>query len=152
MDVPGFFGQRLREKPARLRHEPGSRQRGSKKPAQALDPGGFSKEPSRHPVGVRPRGSSPQDSDGDRSPDRRGEIAVAVQADRFFQRLTIGFLRFYQSWKWTGLVPQTCRFTPSCSQYAIDAIQKHGLLRGIRLGAARIVRCRPGVPGGEDNL
>jgi putative membrane protein insertion efficiency factor len=43
-----------------------------------------------------------------------------------------------------------CRFTPSCSEYAVQALRRHGGVRGLRLAAARIVRCRPGVPGGED--
>jgi len=43
-----------------------------------------------------------------------------------------------------------CRFTPSCSEYAVIAIRRHGGWRGMRLAAARVARCRPGVPGGED--
>ncbi len=43
-----------------------------------------------------------------------------------------------------------CRFTPSCSEYAVQALRHHGGVRGFRLAAARILRCRPGVPGGDD--
>jgi putative membrane protein insertion efficiency factor len=43
-----------------------------------------------------------------------------------------------------------CRFTPSCSEYAAQALRRHGGARGFRLAAARILRCRPGKPGGED--
>ena len=43
-----------------------------------------------------------------------------------------------------------CRFTPSCSEYAVIAIRRHGGWRGMRLAASRVARCRPGVPGGED--
>jgi len=43
-----------------------------------------------------------------------------------------------------------CRFSPSCSQYAVEALRRHGGWRGMRLAAARILRCRPGVRGGPD--
>ncbi len=43
-----------------------------------------------------------------------------------------------------------CRFYPSCSQYAKEAVLKHGLLRGIPLAVRRIVRCNPWHPGGID--
>ena len=43
-----------------------------------------------------------------------------------------------------------CRFTPSCSEYAVIALRRHGGWRGMRMAAARILRCRPGVPGGDD--
>jgi putative membrane protein insertion efficiency factor len=43
-----------------------------------------------------------------------------------------------------------CQFHPSCSQYAFDAIQKHGVLKGTILGVWRIVRCNPWAKGGDD--
>jgi putative membrane protein insertion efficiency factor len=43
-----------------------------------------------------------------------------------------------------------CRFYPSCSQYAIEALTNHGFLRGSWLALARIARCHPGHPGGVD--
>lgn len=48
------------------------------------------------------------------------------------------------------LLGQNCRFYPSCSQYAKEAVLKHGLLRGVQLAARRIVRCNPWNPGGVD--
>jgi uncharacterized protein len=48
------------------------------------------------------------------------------------------------------LVGSHCRFYPSCSQYAKDAVLKHGVLRGTRLAIARILRCHPWNPGGVD--
>ncbi len=48
------------------------------------------------------------------------------------------------------LLPRTCRFYPSCSEYAKQAIQKYGLMRGGWLAVKRIGRCHPGNPGGLD--
>lgn len=48
------------------------------------------------------------------------------------------------------LMGGACRFTPSCSEYAVQALRRHGGVRGARMAAGRIARCRPGVPGGED--
>ncbi len=48
------------------------------------------------------------------------------------------------------LLPRTCRFYPSCSEYAKQAIQKYGLWRGSWLAIQRISRCHPGNPGGLD--
>jgi uncharacterized protein len=48
------------------------------------------------------------------------------------------------------LLPPSCRFHPSCSEYFIQAVQKHGPLHGCRKGVWRICRCNPWVPGGFD--
>ncbi len=48
------------------------------------------------------------------------------------------------------LLGPTCRFYPSCSQYAKEAVLKHGPLRGVSLGIRRVVRCHPWNPGGVD--
>ena len=45
---------------------------------------------------------------------------------------------------------QRCRFAPSCSAYAVTAIQTHGAIRGLWLAARRIARCHPWNPGGVD--
>ncbi|MBB5235062.1 membrane protein insertion efficiency factor YidD [Deinococcus budaensis] len=44
----------------------------------------------------------------------------------------------------------TCRFTPTCSQYAVEAVERHGALKGGWLAAWRVLRCNPLVPGGFD--
>ena len=48
------------------------------------------------------------------------------------------------------LLPPSCRFTPSCSHYGIEALQKHGLIRGSYLTISRIARCHPWSKGGHD--
>ena len=58
-------------------------------------------------------------------------------------------IRFYQrtiSW----MIGPCCRFHPSCSQYWIDALDRHGLKRGTWLGVRRLLRCHPFHPGGHD--
>jgi len=48
------------------------------------------------------------------------------------------------------LLPPSCRFTPTCSEYARLALLKHGLARGLTLTAWRLLRCQPFHPGGVD--
>jgi putative membrane protein insertion efficiency factor len=47
-------------------------------------------------------------------------------------------------------VPPSCRFHPTCSHYAIEALQKHGAVKGFWLALRRIARCHPWHPGGHD--
>ncbi|PYM84623.1 MAG: membrane protein insertion efficiency factor YidD [Candidatus Rokuibacteriota bacterium] len=53
-------------------------------------------------------------------------------------------------WAVSPLLPRTCRFAPSCSEYARRAITEHGLLRGGGLALRRLLRCHPFHPGGID--
>jgi putative membrane protein insertion efficiency factor len=48
------------------------------------------------------------------------------------------------------LLPKVCRFHPSCSAYAMQALEEHGPLRGLYLAARRLMRCHPFNPGGLD--
>ncbi|MBD7918741.1 membrane protein insertion efficiency factor YidD [Cellulomonas sp. Sa3CUA2] len=50
------------------------------------------------------------------------------------------------------LTPPTCRFYPSCSQYAVVAVRRHGALRGGWLAVRRVARCHPWNPGGVDDV
>jgi hypothetical protein len=48
------------------------------------------------------------------------------------------------------LLGGSCRFTPSCSSYAIEALERHGVMRGSHLSVRRILRCHPFHPAGHD--
>ena len=56
---------------------------------------------------------------------------------------------FYQRFI-SPVLPSSCRFQPTCSQYAVEAIERFGLLRGGSLAIRRILRCHPFNPGGFD--
>jgi putative membrane protein insertion efficiency factor len=64
-------------------------------------------------------------------------------------RVLVLVLRFYRRWISPMLLP-TCRFFPSCSVYAIEALTVHGVLRGSWLTLRRLLRCGPWHPGGMD--
>ncbi|MCA9562020.1 MAG: membrane protein insertion efficiency factor YidD [Myxococcales bacterium] len=66
-----------------------------------------------------------------------------------FARLAIGLIRFYQVLISPMLRP-SCRFSPSCSQYTLEAIQIFGFLKGGLMGTRRILKCHPFHPGGHD--
>ena len=61
----------------------------------------------------------------------------------------IWLVRFYQRYI-SPLTPPTCRYAPTCSQYTIEALQKHGLLKGGRLAIKRISSCHPWGGSGYD--
>jgi uncharacterized protein len=68
---------------------------------------------------------------------------------RLPQLTLVALVRGYQKFISPGL-PPSCRFYPSCSQYALEALQRHGALKGTLLAARRLTRCHPFNPGGED--
>jgi putative membrane protein insertion efficiency factor len=82
---------------------------------------------------------------GDGSPAPRSRPPVARAA----AWLLIFLVRGYQV-VISPLLPPACRYYPSCSQYAVEALEKHGALRGGWLAARRIARCHPFRPGGYD--
>lgn len=65
------------------------------------------------------------------------------------KKLLILPIRLYQLFV-SPMLPPACRFTPTCSQYAIEAIQKHGVLKGLYLAVRRILRCHPWGGSGYD--
>jgi uncharacterized protein len=65
-------------------------------------------------------------------------------------RLLVGLVRVYQ-WVLSPLLGDRCKYHPTCSQYAIDALHEHGAARGSVLAAWRVLRCNPWSAGGVDH-
>jgi putative membrane protein insertion efficiency factor len=63
--------------------------------------------------------------------------------------LGVFLIKIYQ-WTLSPLLPPSCRYTPSCSQYGIEAIKKYGLIKGGMLTLKRLSSCRPGGGHGHD--
>ena len=80
---------------------------------------------------------------------------LATRAWRFVRRLPmlvlVGLIRGYQS-VISPMTGPTCKYYPSCSQYALVAIRRHGVLRGVRLAVWRLLRCNPWSKGGVDDV
>jgi putative membrane protein insertion efficiency factor len=98
-------------------------------------------------------------SSGDHAFDQRTYVPLSLPGDRersrrtsrenrtMQQRLISMVLWYQRAFQWR---PSPCRFTPSCSNYAIDALHVHGAGRGLWLTARRLLRCRPFGPSGFD--
>jgi putative membrane protein insertion efficiency factor len=65
------------------------------------------------------------------------------------KRLLIALVRIYQQTV-SRITPARCRFYPTCSDYTIEALRKHGIVTGLYLSFRRICRCHPWNPGGVD--
>ena len=65
------------------------------------------------------------------------------------RQVLVGFVRVYQK-VLSPALPSACRFTPTCSQYAVEALQKYGAVRGVLLATWRILRCNPWGGHGYD--
>ena len=65
--------------------------------------------------------------------------SIAVAPIRFYQRAI------------SPAIPQRCRYYPSCSEYAVGAVRRYGILRGVVLAAWRVLRCNPWSHGGVDH-
>lgn len=63
----------------------------------------------------------------------------------------VALIRCYQYFI-SPLLGRRCRFFPTCSEYAIEALRKYGPIKGLSLGLRRILRCHPWHPGGYDPL
>jgi len=63
--------------------------------------------------------------------------------------LILDFLRLYKTFL-SPFLPPSCRFEPSCSIYAMEAVEKYGTMRGTWLATKRILRCQPFCKGGYD--
>lgn len=64
-------------------------------------------------------------------------------------RVLVALIRAYQRWL-SPLKPPSCRYRPTCSQYALEAVMRYGALRGLWLAARRVARCHPLARGGYD--
>jgi len=62
--------------------------------------------------------------------------------------LMIRAIKVYQ--RISRLYPPRCRYMPTCSQYTVEALSRHGLVKGVWLSVGRILRCHPFSPGGYD--
>lgn len=65
------------------------------------------------------------------------------------KKLLLAVLHFYKH-AISPLLPNACIYTPTCSEYAMEAIEKHGVLKGSLLACWRILRCNPFAKGGYD--
>lgn len=65
------------------------------------------------------------------------------------KKLILILIKFYQKFI-SPMFPPSCRFTPTCSQYTFEAVEKYGPIKGLFLGIKRILRCNPFFPGGDD--
>ncbi|WP_080507624.1 membrane protein insertion efficiency factor YidD [Bryobacter aggregatus] len=63
--------------------------------------------------------------------------------------ILIALLKLYKRWL-SPLLPSACRFHPTCSVYAMEAIERHGSWRGLLLATTRILKCHPFHAGGFD--
>ncbi|MCH3924128.1 MAG: membrane protein insertion efficiency factor YidD [Bacteroidales bacterium] len=68
---------------------------------------------------------------------------------KIIKTIFIGLIRFYQV-AISVHTPATCRFTPTCSQYALEALKKYGVIKGSFLAIKRILRCHPWGKSGYD--
>ncbi len=73
----------------------------------------------------------------------------SIASQSFAQRAAVFGLLVYKS-VLSPLLPSCCKFHPSCSCYAKQAVESHGVRRGMWLAAKRVLRCRPLSPGGYD--
>ncbi len=73
-----------------------------------------------------------------------------MDASKAFTLIPQLLIRLYQ--KVTIGMPRRCRFYPTCSDYAIQALETKGLLKGLALGVLRILKCHPWNPGGHDPI
>ena len=69
---------------------------------------------------------------------------------RFFNCILIGMIKFYKKFISPMKRTPSCKYTPSCSQYALEALQKYGALKGSYLAVRRILRCNHFHEGGYD--
>ena len=65
------------------------------------------------------------------------------------KKIALGLIKMYQS-TISKVLPSSCRYTPTCSEYTFEAINRYGIFKGIWMGTKRIARCHPWHEGGYD--
>jgi putative membrane protein insertion efficiency factor len=65
------------------------------------------------------------------------------------KKIALGLIKLYQS-TISKVLPSSCRYTPTCSEYTSEAINRYGIFKGIWMGTKRIARCHPWHEGGYD--
>ncbi|MGH9539375.1 MAG: membrane protein insertion efficiency factor YidD [Terriglobales bacterium] len=69
--------------------------------------------------------------------------------NRIARSFVLGLLRGYK-WAISPLLPPACRYVPTCSEYAVEAVDRYGVFRGGLMAMRRVLRCHPFVKGGYD--
>ena len=72
-----------------------------------------------------------------------------MRIELFLQKICLSLIAWYRYWV-SPFLPPACRFEPTCSEYACQAINRFGLIRGIGLSLCRLLKCHPFHPGGFD--
>jgi len=78
-------------------------------------------------------------------------MTFAIHPLQWPKKIALGFIRVYQ-YIISPLFPPSCRFTPTCSRYATEAIERYGFVKGMFLAIKRLARCHPFARGGYDPL
>jgi putative membrane protein insertion efficiency factor len=76
-------------------------------------------------------------------------MRIRAKSMMTFRRLVMALIKLYQQ-AVSPLLPRTCRYYPTCSAYALEAVARYGVLKGGRMAAGRLLRCHPWHPGGYD--
>ena len=77
-------------------------------------------------------------------------INIVKKLNNIIKAVMVGLIRLYQKYLSPLKVRTHCIYTPTCSQYAIEALKKHGIIKGTLLSIWRILRCNPFAKGGFD--
>ena len=85
---------------------------------------------------------------GKRDPEAVSEGSDTTRKFGPLALVLLGLVALYRCF--SKMFPPTCRYHPSCSEYATEAIKKYGAAKGLVLSVARVVRCNPLSPGGYD--
>ncbi len=78
-------------------------------------------------------------------------MSIKLFISNLFKLLVISFIKIYQRFV-SPFFPSSCKFSPSCSKYGIEAINKYGVLKGSVLTVKRILKCNPWSKGGYDPI